>query len=412
MSRTGLHRPRLTRAVSHRPASGTRLLPGSSTLTILHPNTHNKHCPKAQRLRLRSDQSPPRSMQGRSPDKSRHTLPKGRCQVRAPLIGRNGFAPSGDAKEHGVMLLHRAIAPFSDSPGIHLAGLSGQSDNPRLKIKAPYMDSTVVTIGKLRSMNGGHGSSLSPLRVVEHFRWSRLPQSENVSRLVHILSGVWGCDSTVVTTGELRSKNGGHGSSLSPLRVVEHFRWSRLPQSENVSRLVHIPSEVWGCRRFVAGVDRPRGRTPRIGTGVADYLRKPSGTFHLLPRFAMSSRGPARDLKRPSQDMAFTADHPHPTSGSVRGTASRTLKEWAGMRLMPSPPASTRLEGSACAKAQALPSVSSSPSPLKALNPPRIPIRGERWIKGVRVPFLLLRLRRPSLSSPTPVKNPSLPHQY
>ena len=36
MSRTGLHRPRLTRAVSHRPASGTRLLTGSSTLTILH----------------------------------------------------------------------------------------------------------------------------------------------------------------------------------------------------------------------------------------------------------------------------------------------------------------------------------------------------------------------------------------
>ena len=135
--------------------------------------------------------------------------------------------------------------------------------------------------------------------------------------------------------------NGGHGSMLSPLGVLEHFRWSRLPQSESFSRLVHIPSEVWGCRRIDADVDRPRGRTPRIGTGVADILRKPSGTFHPLPRFAMSSRGPARDLKRPSQDMAFTAVHPHPTSGSVRGTASRSLKEWAGMRLMPSPPAST-----------------------------------------------------------------------
>ena len=106
--------------------------------------------------------------------------------MRAPLIGRNGFAPSGDAKEHGVKLLHRAIAPF--------------------------LDSTVVTIGKFRSMNGGHGSPLPSLGVVEHFRWSRLPQSENISRLVHILSEVWGCDSTVVTIGKFRSTNGGHGS--------------------------------------------------------------------------------------------------------------------------------------------------------------------------------------------------------
>ena len=152
------------------------------------------------------------------------------------------------------MLLHRAIAPF--------------------------LDSTVVTIGKFRSTNGGHGSSLSPLGVLEHFRWSRLPQSENFSRLVHVLSEVWGCDSTVVTIGKFRSTNGGHGSMLSPLGVVERFRWTRLPQSERFSRLVHVPSEVWGCRRIDAGVDRPRGRTPRIGTGVADILRKPSGTFH------------------------------------------------------------------------------------------------------------------------------------
>ena len=126
---------------------------------------------------------------------------------------------------------------------------------------------------------------LSPLGVLERFRWTRLPQSENFSRLVHILSEVWGCDSTVVTIGKFRSTNGGHGSMLSPLGVLERFRWSRLPQSESFSRLVHIPSEVWGCRRIDADVDRPRGRTPRIGTGVADILRKPSGTFppHPLP---------------------------------------------------------------------------------------------------------------------------------
>ena len=355
VSRISLHRPRLGRTASRRTAPDTRLLPGSFPHPVLYLNTHNKRYPKAQRLGLRSDQSPPRPLQGRSPDKSRHAITEGR-QVSAPLIRRNGFAPSGDAKEHGVMLLHRAIAPFSDS--------------------------TVVTIGKLRSMNGGHGSSLSLLGVVEHFRWTRLPQSESFSRLVHILSEVWGCDSTVVTIGKLRSTNGGHGSMLSPLGVVERFRWTRLPQSENISRLVHVPSEVWGCRRIDADVNRPQGRTPRIGTGVADILRKPSGTFHLTlptvqtpytvipdsdresipgagplvlrlskhvlspvewcergggrprlsrlashphPRFAMSSQGPARDLKRPSQDMAFTAVHPHPTSGSVRGTASRSL---------------------------------------------------------------------------------------
>ncbi len=347
MSRISLHRPRLSRAASRRPATDTRLLPSPSL-----PNTHNKRCPKAQRLDLRSDQSLPRPLQGRSPDKSRHALYKGYCLVSASLIGRNGFAPSGDAKEHGVMLLHRAIAPF--------------------------LDSTVVTFGKLRSMNGGHGSPLPSPRVVEHFRWSRLPQSENFSRLVHTLSEVWGCDSTVVTIGKFRSTNGGHGSPLSSLRVVEHFRWTRLPQSENFSRLVHILSEVWGCRRIDVDVDRPRGRTPRIGTGVADILRKPSGTFHPLSRFAMSSRGPARDLKRPSQDMAFTADHPHPTSGSVRGAASRSLEKWAGMRLMPSPPTSTKLEGNTCPESQVHPSVFISPSPLKALR--------ERGIKGERVP--------------------------
>ncbi len=401
MSRTGLHRPRLSRAASRRPAPGTRLLPGSFLFPhpVLHPNTHYKRCPKAQRLGLRSDQSPPRPMQGRSPDKSRHVLFKGRCQVRAPLIGRNGFAPSGDAKEHGVMLLHRAIAPF--------------------------LDSTVVTIGKFRSTNGGHGSM------------------------------------------------------LSPLGVLERFRWSRLPQSESFSRLVHIPSEVWGCRRVDAGVDRPQGQTPRIGTGVADILRKPSGTFLPLPRlamssrgpardlkgpsqdvafttvhphptsgsvrgaasrtleewagmrlmpspptstnprFAMSSRGPARDLKRPPQDMAFTAVHPHPTSGNVRGTASRTLKEWAGMRLMSSPPTRTKLGASACARAQALAPVFPSLSPLKALRACPESLEGESRIKRVRVPLSFLKQSKaclkpennqkpaPSPSSfPTPIGNP------
>ena len=294
MSRTGLHKPRLSRTATRRPVPGTRLLPGLFPHSVLHTNTHNKRCPKAQRLVLRSDQSPPHPLQGRSPDKSRH----------APLIGRNGFAPSGDAKEHGVMLLHRAIAPF--------------------------LDSTVVTIGKLRSMNGGHGSPLPSLRVVEHFRWSRLPQSENFSRLVHTLSEVWGCDSTVVTIGKFRSTNGGHGSPLpSPLGVVEHFRWSRLPQSESFSCLVHTLSEVWGCRRVDADVDRPQGRTPRIGTGVADYLRKPSGTFHSLPLPLC----PDSYTVTPAPDLEST-----PRAESKGGVLPPLPRgERAGVRVIPSP---------------------------------------------------------------------------
>ena len=202
---------------------------------VAQHNSHYKRCPKAERLCLRSDQSPSRPQYGRSPDKSRHALFKGPCQVRAALSLRNGIAPSGDAPEHGVITLPWAIAPawasgpYSDSPGADLAGQSEQSDERRLKTKAK--DSTVVTIGKHRSTNGGHGSPLPSLAVVEHFWWTRLPQSENFSRLDHILS------------------------------------------------------EVWGCRRIDVDVDRLQGRTTRIGTGVAAFLRK-----SIRPSTAYSSK--------------------------------------------------------------------------------------------------------------------------
>ena len=235
MSRIGLHRPRRTRAASRRPAPDTRLLLSPSLF-----NTHYKRCPKAQRLDLRSDLSPPRPMNGRFPDKSRQALFKGSCQVSAPLIGRNGFAPSGDAQEHGVMLLHWATAPFSDSPGIHLAGGSEQSDNPRLKINAPSMDSTVVTTGEFPTTNAGLGSPLPSLRVVEHFRWSRLPQSENFSHLVNTLSEVWGKDSTVVTLGELPTTNAGHGS---PLPIPQGGR--ALPVGENAPEREYLASRPY-----------------------------------------------------------------------------------------------------------------------------------------------------------------------
>ena len=242
MSRTSLHRPRRPRAVCCRPATDTRLLPSPP-----HLNTHYKRCPKALRLRLRSDQSPSRPLHGRSPDKSRHALSKGHRQVRAPLIRRIRFASSGDALEHSVLSPPRAIAPpwaiapCSDSHGLDLAGESEQSDERRLKTNAPFTDSTVVTIGELRSTNAGHGSPLPSLGMVEHFWWSRLPHSETSSRLLHILS------------------------------------------------------EVRGCRRVVADVKRPQGRTPRIATGVADILRKRPGPSIPSP-FSLPFRGSAKNL--------------------------------------------------------------------------------------------------------------------
>ena len=255
MSRIALTRPRRTRAVCHRPAPGTRLLPNPFPPTILRINPHYKRCPKALRLRLRSDQSPSRPLHGRSPDKSRHPLSKGHCQVRAPLTRRIRFASSGDAPEHGVMSPPWAIAPPPDSPGLDLAGQSEQSDERRLKTNAPFTDSTVVT------------------------------------------------------TGDLRSTNAGLGSPLPSLGMVEHFWWSRLPHSETSSRLLHILSEVRGCRRVVADVKRPQGRTPPIATGVADILRKRPGPSIPSP----SARPPQSREKRtfPAKQSDLTPGSAH-----------------------------------------------------------------------------------------------------
>ena len=306
---------RTSEAVRHRPGVQARLLPTPFPPITLHLNTHYKRCPKALRLCLRSDQSPSRPLHGRSPDKTRHALFRGHSQVRAALTRRKGFAPSGDAPEHGVIVLPRAIAPpwatapFSDSPGAALAGQSEQSDNPRLKTNAPFKDSTVVTIGELRSTNAGLGSPLPSLRMVEHFWWTRLPRTENFSGLVHILSEVRGKDSTVVTIGELRSTNGGHGSPLPSLGMVEHFWCTGLPHTENLSGPVHIPSEVRGCRRVVADVNRPQGRTPRIGTGVDAFSRNRPGPSITSPNKSKQSLNPMNHSADGNAPCS-TANHP------------------------------------------------------------------------------------------------------
>ena len=245
MSRTSLHMPRHTRAVWLRPATGTRLFPYPFPPNVPPYIPHYKRCPKAHRLRLRSDQSlfPPvrATGYGRFPDK------KLACPFQGPMPSARCTHPahppspsSGGAHEHSVMSPPWAIAPPPDSPGLDLAGESEQSDNLRLKTNAPFRDSTVVTIG------------------------------------------------------ELRSTNAGHGSTLPSLRVVGHFWWSRLPHTEIPSRLLHVPSEAWGCRKAGFDVEHPLSRTTPIGTGVAVFLRNrpgPSIPSPFLPLVPFPCRG-------------------------------------------------------------------------------------------------------------------------
>ena len=130
------------------------------------------------------------------PDKNWLALSNGSCQVRAALTRRTTLALSGDAHEHGVKPLPRAIVPR---------------------------------------------------------------------------------DSTVVAFGELIPLSDGSESTLTFLRVVGHFWWSRLPHTEIPSRLPHILSEARGCRKAGADVEHPLWRTARIGTGVAVFLRNRPG---------------------------------------------------------------------------------------------------------------------------------------
>ena len=200
MSRTSLHRPRRNRAVWDRSATDTRLLPYPFPPNVPLHFPHYKRCPKAHRLRLRSDQSlsPPVHVTGygRFPDKKRLALSKGPCQVRAALTRRNTLALAGDAHEHGVKLLARAIVPR---------------------------------------------------------------------------------DSTVVALGEAMPHGGGRESTPPYLRMAGHFWWSRLPHTEIISRLLHVLSEARGCRGTGADVEHPLSRTTPIGTGVAVFLRNRPG---------------------------------------------------------------------------------------------------------------------------------------
>ena len=266
MSRTSLHRPRRPRVVWDRPATGTRLFTCPFPPTVPLHIPHYKRCPKAHRLRLSSDQSlfPPVHLTGygRSPDKKRHALSKGQCQVRAALNRRTTLALLGDAHEHGVKLLARAIVP---------------------------RDSTVVALGEAMPHGDGRESMPPYLRMAGHFWWSRLPHTEIPSRLFHVLSEARGCRragadvehpllrTTRIGTGVAVFLRNRPGPSIpSPSRFLRHSCGGRNPSPEGQgprSSGRTLPSPSLPLVHFPSRDDRP----------VAQRVGAPSGASTPLP---------------------------------------------------------------------------------------------------------------------------------
>ena len=242
MSRTSLHRPRRPRVVWDRPATGTRLFPCPFPPNAPLHFPHYKRCPKAHRLRLRSDQSLSRPVHvtgyGRSPDIVRLALSKGNCRIGAPLTGRSGSA-LGASKEPKY-------------PGL------------RLRAITPLQDYTVVPLGD--PLSPGDGSQLPlppPLRVAE--RNSPSP------------------DSTVVALGEAMPHSDGRESTPPYLRMAGHFWWSRLPHTEIILASPPRPLRSTGLSQ-----SRRRCGTSAVADNTHRYRRRrlpaqPSGTFHPLP---------------------------------------------------------------------------------------------------------------------------------
>ena len=146
-------------------------------------NPHYQRHVEAEQQRLGSDHPlflsqyclTPVSDDGRFLDYTRQALLQGNhCRIRAPLPGRVYVA------------------------GIDLAGEVEEPANGGIRAVKPSRDSTVVTIGELRSLDDGLGSKLPTLSVVEHFWWTEKPHTETFSTLVHLLKMVWGCRRVVV----------------------------------------------------------------------------------------------------------------------------------------------------------------------------------------------------------------------
>ena len=276
MSRYSLHRPRPNRVVSDRPAHGTRLLLSPFPPTILQPSPHYKRCLMAQRLCLSSDQSPSRPLYGRSPDKSRHALSTGPCQVRATLTRRIILALPGDAHEHGVKLLPRAIVP---------------------------RDSTVVALGEAMPHGDGRESTPPYLRMAGHFWWSRLPHTEIPSRLFHVLSEARGCRRAGVDVEHPLSRTSPIGTGVAAL-----LRNRPGPSIPSPSRFLR--HSCGGRSQMRQGVNpSPEGQGPRSSGRTL-----PSPSLPLVHFPSRDDRPVAQGVGAPS---GASTPLPSPTKGSA-----------------------------------------------------------------------------------------------
>ena len=282
MSRTSLHRPRRPRAVWDSPAPDTRLLPCPFPPTIPLHFPHYKRCPKAHRLRLSSDQSLSLPVYvtgyGRSPDKTRHALSKGPCQVRAyaALTRRTTLALSGDAHEHGVKLLPRAIVP---------------------------RDSPVVAFGEAMPHSDGRESTSPFLRMVGHFWWSRLPHTEIPSRLFHVLSEARGCRRAGVDVDHPLWRTTRIGTA-----VAVFLRKSPGPSIPSPSRFLR--HSYGGRSQMRQGVNpSPEGQGPRSSGRTL-----PSPSFPLV-------HFPTRDDRPVAQGVGAPSGASTPLTPPTKGSA-------------------------------------------------------------------------------------------
>ena len=285
MSRNSLHRPRRNRAVSDRPANDTRLLPNPHSL-----NPHYTRCPKAERLRPRSDQSSFRSVPvtgyGRFPDKNWLALSKGPCQVRAPLTRRIILAPSGVAHEHGVMLLNRAIVP---------------------------RDSAVVALGELIPPSDGIESTPPFLRMAGHFWWSRLPHTEISSRLLHISSEARGCRRVVAEVEHPPWRTTCIGGGVAVL-----LRNRPGPSIPSLSRFLR--HSCGGRSQMRQGVNpSPEGQGPRSSGRTLPF----SGRDDRPVAQGVGVHTPPHPRKEPQSPMPIPSPSPAPPSQEDGGTFSR-----------------------------------------------------------------------------------------
>ncbi len=200
--------------------------------------------------------------------------------------------------------------------------------------------------------------------------------------------------SPVFPLGDPLSPGDGKESALPSLRMVERLPHTDRPQGETPSSPADL--RVW---RSLA--------PPPLRPGHGPSIAYPALPFSVLP------------------DPRCGAAHAEATRRVERGVAHIRLSRLAGhprppYAVIPSPPTSTKLGASACARAQALAPVFLSPSRDSGQALRAIKGEGERETKGVRVSSPILKQSKPCLkpqnnqkpapspsSFPTPIGNPS-----